>query len=213
MVRLTMVTLLIMQGLAASLALAQGGALKLGELPPPRTGYKVAFWYDRRRPAETFRYQVYDLRKAPYDQAAVGRWLDLVRSRFPDYAAYVRDVPTAREPGKDEQEALMAAIEQEKQRIARINRTDSGIPPAAGDQSPRSATPTPSQESPRPNVTNYVPIPNYGQLMHPSISGYGPAGPARQSSIGGSLGGSMRFGSSPLSPSYPFPYPYPRPHP
>jgi hypothetical protein len=205
MVRFTMVSLLILQGWGASLAWAQGGAMRLGEPAPSRPGYKIAFWYDRGRPAETFRYQVYDLSKGPYDQPAVGRWLDLVRTRFPGYTAYVRNVPPVREPGQDEQAALGAVIEQEKQKAERAERMDSGRPQAA--------EPTPDQEGPRQNVTNYVPIPNYGQLMHPSITGYGPAGPARRSSLGGPLGGSMRFGPSPLSPSSPFPYPYPRPHP
>lgn len=216
MVRSTLVSLLLLtQGLGNSPVRAQAEASKPGE-PAPSAGYKVAFWYDRSRPAQTFRYQVYDLRKGAYDPQAVGRWLDLIGARFPGYAAYVSDVPTVPGAGRDDQEALQAAIEQERRTAGTSGRTSLPIPSAATvDQTPRPTTPAPGQERPRPNVTNYVPMPNYGQLMHPSITGYGPGGPARRSSIGGPLGGSLRFGTNPSSSSSasPFPYPYPRPHP
>ena len=215
MVRFTTVGLLVAQGLVTSLALAQTGASKPVE-PAPRSGYKVAFCYDRSRPAQSLRYQVYDLSKRQYDHQAVGRWLDLVKSKFPGHTAYVKDVSTVREPGKDEEAALMAVIEQEKQEIRRMARTDSGTPPTPNQRAVATEPEVrqPRQESSRPPVTSDVSRPiDFGRLMHPSISGYSPTRSTGRSSLGSPLSGSSRFGYAPSSPSSPFPYPYPRPHP
>ncbi|SIO66550.1 hypothetical protein SAMN05444166_8125 [Singulisphaera sp. GP187] len=192
MLRITTVGLLITQGVVTSLALAQGVASTPGE-PAPRSGYKVAFLYDRTRPTPTFQYQVYDLGKGQYDHQAVSRWLDVIKARFPDYAAYIKDIPTGHEPGTDERAALMTAIAQEKQKV------ESTFLRALTNEPTRPPT-------------------DYERLMHPSISGYNP-NPVRstgRSVFSSPLGGSWRFEYAPPSPSYPsspFPYPYPRPHP
>ena len=46
--------------------------------PSPRVDFKVVVWYRRDRPLETFKYQIYDLRKGEYTPA-VDDWLELMR--------------------------------------------------------------------------------------------------------------------------------------
>lgn len=187
MLRLTTIGLLVIQGGVTSLALAQQSGVPNPLDSIPQVGYKVAFCYERSRPSQSFRYQVYDLSKRQFDQEAIQRWLELIRSQFPGHTAYVKDITTVRRPGQDEQAALMAAIAQEKEVIVGTHR-----------QSVRS-------DDSRPT--------DFGRLMHPSISGYHPARSLGRSSMGRSFGGRSSFGPLPSSNTSPFPNPYPRPHP
>lgn len=189
----------------------------------PSSGFKIAFWYERDRPAESFRYQAYDLRKGEYDPHAVGRWLDVIGARFPRYSAYVKDVTAVSGPDKSVQETLTAAILREKERVGSIGRRASGPPPAPGPRAapdehhaagPRPAQPTgPPANQARGHseaTTARTPAPDLGRLMHPVISGYPRAGSSGRGFAGGAIGGSSGFGSAPSSP---FPSPYSRPHP
>lgn len=174
--------LLITPGFLTTLVLAQAG----DENPAaPRAEYKIAFWYDRTQPLQTFRHQVYDVGKGEYDEATVRRWLDLMHARFPYHAAYVKDVPTRLESGQEGTEAVAAVIAQEKQRLVESRRR------ALSNDNPRRT--------------------DFGRLMRPSISGYTPS----RSTTGRRTlimppSGASSFGYTPTSP---FPFPYPRPHP
>lgn len=203
MSRLTMVSVLVIQGLVTSLALAQPAGASKPEEEAPRSGYKVAFWYDHARPIQSFQYQVYDLAKGQYDHQAVSHWLDIIKSKFPGHTAYVKDILPVRESGKDEHAALMAAIEREKQKVGEMmGRTGS------------ENQPVPSQERNRPTMTSDVTRPtDFGSLMHPSISGYSRSRSNGRTSLGRLFSGSSRYDYAPSTPSFPFPYPYPRPHP
>ena len=67
----------------------------------PRADYKVVIWYRQDRPLDTFKYQIYDVRKGEYTPA-VDAWLELMRSKHPAYLVAVRDVDLSREKGETE---------------------------------------------------------------------------------------------------------------
>ena len=48
----------------------------------PRADYKVVIWYRQDRPLDTFKYQIYDVRKGEYTPA-VDAWLELMRIEAP----------------------------------------------------------------------------------------------------------------------------------
>jgi hypothetical protein len=84
--------------------------------PPPAPAatpeYRVAVWYDRARPLDSFRYQVYDLRKGEYTRA-VDDWVALLQARFPGYEVRVRDVFLAREKGATEKLRVGSVLNRE----------------------------------------------------------------------------------------------------
>jgi hypothetical protein len=64
---------------------------------PPQEGtpsgphdYKVAYWFERKNPIDTFQFKIYDVTKGEYSPA-VDRWLTTMKTRFPGHAAYVRE--------------------------------------------------------------------------------------------------------------------------
>src|SRR5437867_2934717 len=71
--------------------------------PPPAAAadYKIAFWYHRSDPLNTFHYQVYDLRQGQYT-GAVEDWLRTMQANHPDYAAYVKDLRLKPDSGQTE---------------------------------------------------------------------------------------------------------------
>ena len=103
--------------LAAAWA-ALGAAAPQARSPAPPSAasrhaeFKVAIWYRRDRPLDTFRYQIYDLRKGEYT-GAVDDWLTLMRTRFPGYESVVRDVDLSREKGETESLKVGSIIRQE----------------------------------------------------------------------------------------------------
>ena len=60
------------------------------------TDFRVVVWYRRDRPLETFKYQVYDVRKGQYTPA-VDAWIQLLRTKYPAYDITIREVDLARE--------------------------------------------------------------------------------------------------------------------
>lgn len=111
----------LLPGLLTLLAAAWAGpgaaASQAGSPAPPsatsrHADFKVAIWYRRDRPLDTFRYQIYDLRKGQYTEA-VDDWLTLMRTSFPTYEAVVRDVDLAREKGETESLKVGSIIRQE----------------------------------------------------------------------------------------------------
>lgn len=79
---------------------------------PRRADYKVAFWYRRDRPIETFQYQIYDVRKGEYTRA-VDDWTTMMRKKYPGYEVAVRDVNLESETGPNEARKVGAVIHRE----------------------------------------------------------------------------------------------------
>jgi hypothetical protein len=79
---------------------------------PAQADYKVAFWYRRNQPLDTFRYQIYDVRAGQYTPA-VDAWLETLRTKYPHYEAFIRDVDLSREPGETESLKVGAVIRRE----------------------------------------------------------------------------------------------------
>ena len=77
-------------GLIVLLAIAGSSAVASGpQAAPPvqpaatseHADFKVVIWYRRDRPLDTFKYQVYDLRKGQYTPA-VDAWVQLMRTKY-----------------------------------------------------------------------------------------------------------------------------------
>jgi hypothetical protein len=165
------------------------------------TEFRIAFWYRRADPSGSLRHQVYDVRGGRYDSRAVSEWLDTMRSDFPSYVAYLKDIRL------DGREELATVIERERARIQRSGRTKGPVR-RSGARSGGHRPEASSAMSPR----GYPPhlFPSRHSVSAPGFS------------IGPPSGGGLPIGSpsrssyapnSPRSPSSPFPYPYPRPHP
>jgi hypothetical protein len=86
------------------------GLLGLATDAPPSEApdFKVAFWYQRRDPLNTFQFQIYDLRKGEYNPLAVAAWLDRMARDFPSYKAYVNDVRVS--PGEEPRKKVASVI-------------------------------------------------------------------------------------------------------
>ena len=74
--------------------------------------YKIAFWFRREKPLESFQYQAYDLRKGEYTRE-VDDWLAVMQSKFPGYVAFVRDVDLAHVKGETEPLKVGAIVQEE----------------------------------------------------------------------------------------------------
>ncbi len=125
--RLPVVTI----ALAAALAMAQAaGPLRAGPLavddgkgrkpaaaPAPAADLAgadliVLVWYRGDDALETFKYQVYDVRKGEYT-AAVDEWVAMMRRRFPGYVVRVRRIVLANEQGATESLKVGSVIHRE----------------------------------------------------------------------------------------------------
>jgi hypothetical protein len=167
---------------------------------PPE--YKVAFWFDRRDPLNTFRFQAYDLRKGEY-APAVDEWLAVMRASYPGYRAYVKEV-RARSVSE-----LTTAILAENLAVGGPN-TGAGIRDSWGLGGVRllleplggysSAYSGPSSTRSGLSISS----PNH-------FGGSSPGVPSQ--SLLGRAPGSGAYQQPPPAYLYPVPYPYPRPHP
>lgn len=179
-------------GLIALLAIAcsTAGATGPQANPPGRpaatpghTDFKVVVWYRRDRPLDTFKYQVYDVRKDQYTPT-VDAWLQVLRTKYPAYDVTIREVDLAREQGETESLKVGSVIKRELLAAAALE----GI--VIGDTVPglqvRSAAP------------------RAGLSTAPGMIG-------RPAALGSSFRGSNDL--NPPGPSFPVPVPFPRPHP
>jgi hypothetical protein len=121
-------------------AVGQPGASS-GPSKPAQADFKVAVWYRRDRPLETFQYQVYDVRKGEYTRA-VDEWLALMQSKYTMYVVAVRDVDLAREKGETELLKVGSVIKRDLLAAAAIDGVFLGEPVAraparGGGLSPR----------------------------------------------------------------------------
>lgn len=171
----------------ASIALS-GPAWADGEgegAPAAKVDYKVVVWYRKSDPIDTFEYQTYDMRKDEYTPA-VDDWLELMRTRYPNYKVVVRDVDISRETGPTETRKVGSVVYRELLSAAAAQ----GV--FVGQEAPPLKLPKLPQ---RPRflsepVLPRGPFPGYG---------YSPILPM--------------FYQNPLPAGFPVPMPYPRPHP
>ncbi len=131
-----------MTWLVTLLALPTPSAPGQAANPGPAT-HRGVFWYESGRPIQSLQYRIYDLRDGEFDAKAVDRWLETIRANHPGHGAYVRDVPTAGEPGATEPERLAAALAREKERWAGVVRRQD-LTPAFRFYRPSARGPSPS---------------------------------------------------------------------
>ena len=149
-----------------------------------RADFKIVYWYDRKRPLDTFHHQAYDLRKGEFTPG-VESWLAMMKRDFPDYAAYARPLALSAQEGENDNYKIGDAVVQEFLVIA----AQSGI--NLGGYVPRSPSSSPTYRAP---LSSYPP--GSGSFTPRPFRGVGSQSPTSV--------------SPPLTP---FPIPYPRPHP
>jgi hypothetical protein len=152
-------------------------------LVPARSDFKVIIWFRRDQPLQTFKYQVYDVRKGEYTPA-VDTWLELMRTKYRGYEVTVRDVDLTREKGQTEALKVGSVIKRELMAVASLEGIFIGEGVSGGLT--RSLTPWPGLPAP-----------------------LGGASPAMTRALRPSRAIEL---NSP-SPTFPVPMPYPRPHP
>jgi hypothetical protein len=150
----------------------------------PRADYRVVIWYRQDRPLDTFKYQIYDMRKGEYTPA-VDAWLELMRSKHLAYVVTVRDVDLRREKGETESLKVGAVVVRELTAAASLEGIVMGGSVGAG--LPRAATPRPGPATPPRGITS--------RRLPPGMGWPGAAD------------------INPPSYTYPFPVPFPRPRP
>jgi hypothetical protein len=148
----------------------------------PRADYKVVIWYHQDRPLDTFKYQVYDVRKGEYTPA-VDAWIELMRSKHPAYLVAVRDVDLSRQKGETESLKVGSVLMRELTAAASLEGIIVGGPIGGGLSRPF---------SPRPGFST---PPIAGQ---PSLPGIGPTR-------------SVDLSPPPYTYPVPMPYPRPHP--
>lgn len=149
----------------------------------PSPDFKVVIWYHRSDPLETFRHQVYDVRKGEYT-AQVDEWLEKIRKEYPHYRAYVKEVSLKRgaEPGSPT-DAVASAIVAELMAVAGPTRR---IGVRLPDQFYVGSTPAYQSGAPA-RAARSVPL------------------------VPGGFGAPGSY--APPAYTFPNPFPYPRPHP
>jgi hypothetical protein len=135
------------------IALAQPPAPERATTANPASGpakpiadLKIAFWYDRNRPLDTFRYQVYDLAKGE-DSPELDRWMKTIRDRFPSYSAYTREFDLSRVHGDTRNHKIGTAIQSEFLAVGTAHGYDFGGYVPGVDRLP-SASPRPFRPFP-----------------------------------------------------------------
>jgi hypothetical protein len=178
--------LIVLLVLACASPDATGSQANLASRPaatPEEIGFKVAVWYRRDQPLDTFKYQVYDVRKGQYTPA-VDAWVQLMRTKYTAYHVTIRDVDLAHELGETESLKVGAVVKRELMAAAALEGVvvGDGVP---GFQVPAIAPRTGLPAAP-------------GRIGRPAPPGLGARGLNEL---------------NPPAPSFPVPVPYPRPHP
>ncbi len=146
------------------------------------TDFKVVVWYSRDRPLETFKYQIYDVRKGEYTPA-VDAWLQLMRTKYTSHYVTLREVNLADEKGKTEMLKVGAVVKRELAAAAAME----GVVVGYG---------LPGYKLPTIATTTTVPV---------------PAGVSRTAPPGGLYGGPSYLNPPGASFPFPVPYPRPHP--
>jgi hypothetical protein len=185
------------------LSLALGPTRAQTQHSPDPPDYQIAFWYRRSDPLNTFRHQVYDVRKGQYT-VAVEQWLRTMQAHHPDYIAYVKPLRLKQDRGQTEEKQLATAILSENLEKGGPNggfgvRDPYGI--FGGSNLGALLTPAAVPERPRPELRDEVSRYSRGYGFIDSPGANRPpwflASPSQ----------------SPQSLPGPFPFPYVRPHP
>jgi len=151
----------------------------------PKVDYKLVVWYRKTDPINTFRYQIYDLRENEYTPA-VDDWVEMMRTRYPNFEVVVRDVDLAREKGPSDTRKVGSVVYRELLSAAATQ----GVFVGASAPTPNfTTTPRHPRFFDAPALPR-GPLPGYG---------YSPILPM--------------FNQNPLPMGFPVPMPYPRPHP
>jgi hypothetical protein len=99
--------------LAATRALGQAPVVPpAAERPARPPDFKIAFWYLRSDPLNTFRHRTYDVRRGQYTRA-VEDWLRAMKRDHRDYEAYIKDVRLEPDIGQGAEKQLATLILQE----------------------------------------------------------------------------------------------------
>ncbi len=112
----------VLLAIASSSAIAAGpqaGLLDRPKATSKHADFKVVVWYRLDRPLDTFKYQVYDLRKGQYT-AAVDAWIELMRTKYPGYYLAIRDVRLGHEQGDTEMLKVGAVVKRELMAVAAL---------------------------------------------------------------------------------------------
>lgn len=153
--------------------------------PAAKVDYKVVVWYRKSDPIDTFEYQTYDVRKNEYTPA-VDEWVEMMRTRYPNYEVVVRDVDISRETGPTETRKVGSVIYRE-------------LLSAAAAQGVFVGPEAPPLNLPKlPERPKFLDAPILSPGPYPGY-GYSPILPM--------------FYQNPLPAGFPVPMPYPRPHP
>lgn len=131
----------------------------------PEPDLRLVVWYDRARPLETFRYQVYDLRRHEFTPK-VGAWVARVRASYPRYEVDTRDVVLARERGDTEKLRIGSAVIREFLVLGTAHGYDFGgmtsggaVPPGVPTRPVRPLPRRPSHSTSPASPTGPFPIP------------------------------------------------------
>ncbi len=170
----------------ASSADSPGTQAKPASQPAPvshHTDFKVLIWYRESRPLETFKYQIYDVRKGEYTPA-VDAWVQLMRTKYTAYYVAIRDVDLAREHGDTDQLKVGAVVKRELMVAAALE----GVVVGNGLPRPQWPAIAPGRGLPAaPGMIDRRSSPGSGSVSPPYLN--------------------------PPAPTFPVPVPYPRPHP
>lgn len=120
--------------------------------PAPAVDYKVVVWYRKTDPIDTFKYQIYDLRRNEYTPA-VDEWVEMMRTRHPNFEVVVRDVDLAREKGPNETRKVGSVVYRELLSAAAAQ----GV--FLGGAAPLERR---RYERPAPSTPSLGPMPGYG---------------------------------------------------
>jgi hypothetical protein len=142
--------------------------------PAPRPDLEIVFWYEERRPLDTFRYQVYDVARGEFTPA-VEAWLAQLRARYPRYTAYVRAVDLSREAADTRNHKIGSVIIQEFLAVGTEHGYDFGgfVPgrppraPAATARRPPPVVPPPAFRTIRSTVPAAAALPFPTPLPYP----------------------------------------------
>jgi hypothetical protein len=103
-------TVIVIVGLMAPPAPADPPGASAPAASPP--DFMVVFWYARSDPLTSMRHQTYDVRKGQYTPA-VRQWVETLATKYPAYAAYVKEVRVDPKSSDRERKQLATLILQE----------------------------------------------------------------------------------------------------
>jgi hypothetical protein len=95
-------------GEAASHSASRGSGQRVAQ----NADFKVLVWYRKSDSINTFKYQIYDVRKGEYT-AKIDEWVKDVQTKYPGYYVVLRDVDLKREKGETELLKVGSVIDRE----------------------------------------------------------------------------------------------------